>query len=122
MSDSPAIATRDILTNPVKRRFAVVDTPGWGGVRIRSLTELERSQFESVPLGKDGALDPRKLVDQKCRLIVLCVVDENGDQILTNKDIEALRQQDSLTTNALVDGIKKHCGFTEADFQELIKN
>jgi len=115
-------ATRDQILSAPKRRFAEVDIPDWGKFRVRSLTELERSKFEASIRDKQGKVSNAKLLDLKCRLIVLCVVDENGDTLLTNADIDALREQDSCRTNQLVDAIQKHCGFSDNDLEELEKN
>lgn len=122
MGESNGYITRDEILGPCKRRFADVAVPGWGKFRIRSLTELERSRFEATCLDKSGQLSANKLQDVKCRLIVLAVVDQNGDQLLTNSDIENLRQQDSRNTNVLVDEIRRHCSMNEVDFEELTKN
>lgn len=114
--------TRDAILAPLKRRFQEVEVAGWGKFRLRSLNELERSKFEASIRDKQGRVVNNKLVDLKCRLIVLCVVDENGDPLLTDADINALRQQDSKYTNTLVEAIQKHCGISDADMEELEKN
>lgn len=116
------LATRDQILCAGKRRFREVEVPGWGAFRIRSMTELERSRFEASILDKKGQVASGKLVDQKCRLIVLCVVDENGDPLLTNNDIDTLRQVDSAFTNKLVEAIQEHCGFSDRDWEEITKN
>jgi hypothetical protein len=104
------------------RRVKTVDVPGWGKFRIRSLTELERSRFEASIRDKTGQVSSTKLIDLKCRLIVLCVVDENGDTLLQNSDIEELRQQDSKLTEALFEEIQAHCGYGDAKLEDLEKN
>jgi len=122
MNEANRFANRDILLRAPVRRFKVLDIPGWGRFRIRSISELERSRFEASIRDKHGNVSPTKLIDLKCRLIVLCVVDVDGNPLLTNSDIEQLRQQDSRYTNALVDAIQEHCGITDTDFEDLEKN
>lgn len=116
------LATREHLLAAPKRRFAEVEIPGWGTVRIRSLSELERSRFEASIRDKRGQVSASKLIDLKCRLIVLCVVDTDGNPILSNNDIEQLRQQDSRLTNLLTEKIQEHCGITDNDIEEMEKN
>lgn len=116
------LATREMLLAAPKRRFTEVTIPDWGTFRLRSLNELERSRLEASMLDKKGQLSPNKLIDHKCRLIVACVVDAEGNQLLTNGDIAALQQQDSSLTNLLVDEIQKHCGMSDADIEALEKN
>ncbi len=122
MSEGNGFATRDAFLGPAKRRFTDVEIETLGKVRIRSLTELERSKFEASMRAKNGEVSNVKLVDMKARLIVLCVVDGEGNPLLTHRDIDQLLQQDSKVTNELVDAIQAHCGFTKTDIEELEKN
>jgi hypothetical protein len=122
MSETNGFAKREAILARKPRRIKTVEIPGWGKFRIRSLTELERSRFEATIRDKSGQVSSTKMIDLKCRLIVLCVVDENSDPLLTNADIEELRQQDSMLTNALVEEIQAHCGYSDTDLGELEKN
>lgn len=122
MSEGNGFITRESILQPSKRRFAEVVIPDWGKFRIRSLTELERSRFETSIRDKRGQLVADKMVDLKCRLIVLSVVDHDGNQLLQNSDIETLRQRDSKDTNQLVDAIQRHCGISDVDLEDLEKN
>ena len=122
MSETNGFATRDTILAPLKRRFTEIAIPNWGKFRLRSLTELERSRFEASIRDKKGQVSNAKLIDLKCRLIVLCVVDGNGDPLLGNSDIDQLRQQDSKATNALVEAIQSHCGISDSDLEDLEKN
>ena len=117
-----SLIDKDALLGAAKRRFAVMPIDGLGNVRIRSLTELERSRLEASVRDKKGNLSSAKMLDLKCRLIVLCVVDEQGNQLFTNSDIERLGQQDSRITNALVEAIQTHCGWSEGDLEAIEKN
>lgn len=112
----------DALRGPAKRRFATVEIDGLGKVRIRSLTELERSRLEASMRDKKGNLSTTRMVDLKCRIIVMAVVDEEGNQLFTNSDIERIGQQDSKTTNDLVEAIQAHCGWSDEDLEDLEKN
>jgi hypothetical protein len=122
VSEGNGFATRDSILRPLVRRFKVVEVADWGKFRIRSLTELERSRFEASCRDKRGNLSVNKMVDLKCRMIVMCVVDADGNQLLANGDIDQLRQQDSKATNALVEAIQSHCGFSDEDLEDLEKN
>jgi len=122
MSESNGFATRELLTQRTPRRFTAVPIDGWGTVRIRSLTELERSRFEATIRDKTGQVSSVRMIDLKCRLIVLCVVDAEGNQILQDADITSLREQDSKLTNQLVEAIQSHCGYSDADLGDLEKN
>lgn len=122
MSEGNGYVTRDDILAPSVRRFDDVEVPGWGKFRIRSLTELERSRFEASIRDKKGQVSNNRLIDLKCRLIVLCVVDGNGNQLLTHSDIERLHGRDSRDTNTLADGIQKHVGISDSDLEDMEKN
>lgn len=119
MSD---LISADALLGAAPRRFATVSIESLGNVRIRSLTELERSRIEASMRDKKGQVAGAKILDLKCRMIVECLVDANGNQLFTNKDIERIRQQDSKVTNAIVDAIQAHCGWTDDDVEDIEKN
>lgn len=122
MSEGNGFVTRDLFLRAPVRRYKELIVPELGEVRIRSLTELERSQFEASIRDKKGNVSNTKLIDLKCRLIVLAVVDAEGNPILQNSDIPQLRNQDAKITNALVDAIQDHIGITDNDLEELEKN
>ena len=103
-----------------KRRFADVEIPGLGTLRIRSLTERERSEYEAGFLDSDGRAT--NLVDGKVRLIMLCVCNASGQRLFSDADKPALEAMDSIITNRLVDECRTHCGFTDEDMDVLVKN
>ena len=113
---------RDALLGAAPRRFVTVEIENLGNVRIRSLTELERSRIEASMRDKKGNLSSSRMLDLKCRLIVDCVVDANGNPLFTNSDIDRIRQQDSKVTNELVDAIQAHCGWSDEDLEDVEKN
>ncbi len=119
---SEGLFSKDALLGPAKRRFATVEIADLGKVRIRSLTEGERSRIETSMMGKAGEVNANKLVDLKCRMIVECVVDDDGNQVFSKTDIDRLRQQDCKVTNDISDAIQSHCGFSKTDLENLEKN
>ena len=112
---------RSELLAPAERKFKTVVTP-LGAGRMRSVTERERSQFESDTLDKSGKLSKRSLLTVKPRLIIMCAVDDNGELLFTSADTERLLEMDSITANLLSDEAQKLCGITETDIEELEKN
>lgn len=122
MSEGNGFMTRDAALQRKPRRFAIVEIEDWGKFRLKSLTELERAKFERSLKDKKGALSNNKMFDLKLRMIVLCAVDGNGDQLFQEGDIESLREQDSKPINELVEKIAAHCGFSNADIEDLAKN
>ena len=112
---------RDVLLRPVKRTFHEVETSR-GVVRLRSVTERERAKFEADTLDKSGKGTKRGLVSMKPRLIILCAVDDQGDPILNQGDIDSLLDMDSQTINQLADVCQQLVGITESDVEDMEKN
>ena len=111
---------RDVLLRPVKRTFHEVETSR-GVVRLRSVTERERAKFEADTLDKSGKVTKRGLVSMKPRLIILCAVDDQGDPILNQGDIDSLLDMDSQTINQLADVCQQLVGITESDVEDMEK-
>lgn len=104
-----------------RRRFQVLKTL-IGDVRIRSLTERERAQFETDIVQDDQDLDRDRLLDAKRRLVVLTVCDADGNPVLSVDDVAALGEVDAAITGQVYDAARKLCGFESGDIERLAKN
>jgi len=124
MSESNGVANREAFFSGAasKRRYAVVQVPILGGVRIQSLTELERSTYEASRLDDAGQWSRESGAAAKVKLIVLCCVDGDGNCLFIDSDIPKLQQIDSIVTDTLFSKCLTHCGFSEEDIEELAKN
>jgi hypothetical protein len=107
---------------PSPRRFKVVPLADGNQVRIRNLTELEKAEFEASVLTDKGDLSSRLLRKHRMRLIVACVCDDQGNQVLTDADLPAIGAKDGAITTQLADECRKHCGFDASDLEDLVKN
>ena len=68
-------------------RYEDVDCPEWGGtVRVRSLSGGQRSIITQK-------VQDKELEELEELLVVMGCVDENGERIFTNKDIEKLKKK-----------------------------
>ena len=122
MSEANGYADKAALLGANKRRFADVVIADVGTFRIRSLTERERSEYEAGFLDRSGKARTSKLVEAKVRLIVLCLCNAEGLQLLSDGDAAGLGGIDSTVSNKLFDECQTHCGFSEADVEDLVKN
>lgn len=118
----PGLVTREQLLSQTKRRFDNVAIPHLGTVRLRSLTERERTAYEAASLNETGEQERELLIDSKRRLIALCVVDADGNPLLTDGDVDALADIDGSITGRLYAACLDHCGFTKGDIEGLVKN
>lgn len=105
------------------RRYTTVDLPTGGTLRLQSLTERERSGYEAWMLNKKGdGADPKKLVEFKRKMVVLCAVDAEGKRLLNDSDMDAMAHMDSADIDAACTAARKHCKFDDEDFESLVGN
>jgi len=113
--------TREQFLGSFQRRFRTVNTEA-GEVRIRNLTEAEKSDFEAGTLKDDGKLNLAHVRAQRRKLIVLVLVDNKGEPLLKPGDEAQLRHLDAAVTSAIWKAATEHCGFTGEEMAELEKN
>lgn len=115
--------TRSEFLAPTKRRYLDVHLPVKNGkVRIRSLTESEKEQYEADMLTDKGVVKRSAVRSARRRLVALCLVDGSGSLLLSPADVEALSQLDGADLAALQEACMSHVGFKEADIVNLEKN
>lgn len=114
--------TRDVFLAAPKRRYTEVSLPVAGiKVKIQSLTESEKSEFEASLFDANGKKIRGRSIDSRARLIALCLVDDAGERLLYPGDEQAVMQMDSADTGALWSAIWDHLE-PAAKIEELAKN
>jgi hypothetical protein len=118
------IASREALLKLCERRYSTVDIPERNiSIRIQSLSEAEKSQYETCLIAKNGrGIMRERLQDATRRLIALCVVDEEGKRIFSDSDLSAIANLDSYISSRIYDACQEHCGFNKGDIDETVKN
>ena len=118
------IASREALLKLCKRRYSTVEIPERDiSIRIQSLSEAEKSQYETCLIAKNGrGIMRERLQDDTRRLIALCVVDEEGKRIFSDSDLSAIANLDSYISSRIYDACQEHCGFNKGDIDETVKN
>lgn len=118
-----SLLTRTELLGRKARRYTTVDVPGGGKVRIRSLTEAERSRYELSAIDpKTNEWSRKAAAGSRRRLVALCVVDGDGNQLLTEADVVDLAEVDAAVVDRIFDAARDWNGFTKRDIDELEKN
>lgn len=105
------LLTREDLLQPAPRRYRIVLLPGGSQVRIRSLNEMEKSEHETEVWDSKGEVDVKKMASARRRLLTRCLVDEQGDLLLSVADVEALGQLDGGLVEVIYQACRGHCGF-----------
>ena len=116
------LINRDALLGKTARRYDIVTLPGGDCVRIQSLTELEKSEYENSVISARGRAMRSKMLIACRQLVVLCVVDGEGNRMLSSDDISAMSGLDGAVTAAIFTAARTHCGFEEGDIEGLVKN
>lgn len=113
--------TREQLLGSFQRRYRTVDTIA-GHVRIRNLTEAEKSDFEAGILKENGKLNLTHVRRQRRKLIAAVLVDDAGELLLKPGDVDRLKDLDSAVVAAIFGAATEFCGFTSEEVEELAKN
>lgn len=111
------IASRESLLNRTNRRYTEVTVDGVK-YRIQSLTEGEKSRYENSITNSKGSVK----LQARMQLLIATVVDDEGNRLFTSDDYSAMAQVDGALTGKLFNAAIEHCGFQEADIDELVKN
>ena len=112
----------DFFNNAIERRYDAKHWEGIGKVRIQSLSELERKQWQLANLDADGNLDLSKVPMSGPLLITFTAVDDQGKKIFTRNQAQQLAQIDSKILGPMVDWIQEHCGLDNLDVEETVGN
>lgn len=118
-----SLATREIFLRKPTRRYRDVDLPASKiTVRIQSLSELEKTEYERSIFDKNGERIPGRIRDSKARLICLCLVNEDGTPMMLPGDEQDVLELDSADTSTLWDACWEHIGFARQDVVTDAKN
>lgn len=116
-----SILSREGILAKRERRYRDIVLPSGGQVRIQSLTELERSEYNMMLLDKKGNLD-RKMLNKANRLLVVkTLVDENNSRIFMDHEEELLADMDSMDMEAIADASREHIGFGKEEVEDSEK-
>lgn len=100
-----------------------VDVPEWGGkVILRGLTSVERDDYEQglVETSPNGSVKAKpKLHNVRASLVVRCIVDEQGERVFADADVEALGGKNAAVVDRLWDVCRRLCGMSTEDEAKL---
>jgi hypothetical protein len=98
----------------------LVHVPEWGGdVWVGTMTGRERDAFEADFSLRD---DPAQRRDFRARLLVHCLVDNEGERLFSPADVEALTAKSAAALTRVFDVATRLNRLTEKDVAELEGN
>jgi hypothetical protein len=113
--------SREQLLGSFTRRYRMIETLA-GQVRIRNLTEAEKSDFEAGGLKENGNLNLTHVRATRRKLLATVLVNDAGQLLLQPTDLDRLKDIDAAVTSAIFAAATEHCGFTGEEVEELKKN
>lgn len=118
-----ALLSRDAILAADDREYEVVPCPEWGGeVRLRSLTGSERDAYEQSLVQTRGKSREMNLRNARAKLVALCAVDENGNRLFTDADVNALGKKNAKPLDRLFDAARRLAGLSEDDVDRLTED
>lgn len=115
--------TKDQILQANDLPFEDVEVPEWGGkVRVRALTGAERDAFEASIVVRKGNRAELNPVNMRAKLVALTIVDENGNRIFSDSDIEALGRKSASALDRVFQVAQRLSGLRPEDLEEMTKN
>ena len=114
----------ELFGKPTQRRFQLLTLPiSRFLVRIRSITEREYSKYQAATVSaKGGGLRKERLIDANQRFISLCLVDKDGNRLMTTLEAQNMSGWDAGDTSFLYHQCAEHCGLNRDDIEDLVGN
>lgn len=115
--------TRDQVLSASDLQKERVEVPEWKGfVWVRGLTALERDRYDESLLKR---VKGRTVVDAagaRAKLVALTVTNEAGEQLFTDRDVDALNAKSAAPIDRLFTVAQRLSGITEEMIEDLVKN
>lgn len=114
----PAL-TKDQILSANDVNLLKITVPEWGGdVYIRVMTVGERDAYENEwQRKKDTGVD-----DFRTKFLVRCLVDEKGNRLFDNGDVQRLAEKSARVMNRVWLAAMEHNNLSDASIEELAKN
>jgi hypothetical protein len=108
-----------------RRRFLTVPVPfddEGRSVRLRNLTAKEHGEYEITNLSKKGGLVRERLLEAKRLLVVKTMCDADGNLCCDEADVLEMEETDGRLVAFIYGKACEHCGITDAEVEDAVKN
>lgn len=102
-----------------------VKIPSWNlsqPVYVREMTAAERDEYEAYLLDNRGPDEKTNLRGVRARLVVLTLVDKDGNRIFADSDIDAVGRKGARSIEPIVEAAMKLNAMRKKDVEALAKN
>jgi len=115
-----ALLNRDAILQADDLPTKTVDVPEWGGaVCVRSMTGVERDQYESTMVERKGKDVQVNLKNIRAKLVALCCIGDDGKRLFGEDDAEALGKKSAAALDRVFSVAQKLNGLSAKDVEEL---
>ena len=121
MSEGNSLALAEALSaaQQVPRCYVTIDVPEVEmTLRLQSLTEQERSDYQTFISSSEGAARREKLGRARRRLLSLCLVDNEGNRLVRDHEEDELADIDVDAVRGVYDACRVHCALDADDMVE----
>ena len=117
LSKDEIFSKSDIVTEDV-------ECPEWGGtVRVRSLSGIEREDFEASVSDMRNPNKPKlNLKNMRARLIVMSAIKEDGSPMFDRGDVMRLSQKSAAPLDRLFEACQRLSGLSDGDVESLTED
>lgn len=117
------LLTREQILAAQDVRYDVLAVPEWGGeVRLRSMTGADRDEYEQWLISQRGPDQKANIRNLRARLVSLSIVDEAGQRLFTDADIDALGARSAAALDRVAEAASRLNALSERDVEVLAKN
>jgi hypothetical protein len=110
-----------LAANDAKRKLVAM--PEWGGdVWVATMTGTARDRWEQGLLIRRNGVSEPNMENMRARLVAATVVDDDGNRLFTEADIEHLGKKSAAALERLCKVAQALNGIGEAELEELSGN
>jgi len=112
--------SKDQILSATDAKIVKLEVPEWGGhIFLKNMSGTERDQFEAETYVQKGKNIEFNRVNFRARLLVRAICDEQGTNIFTRKDIDALGKKSAKALDRCFSAAQKLNGLSNEDVEEL---
>lgn len=116
-----SLSAHELMEEGIKVRHTLVPMTK-GKMRIRSISDLDRIEYELAETNEEGEVDIQQLARRRARLVALCAVDDNGTRLFAESDVEKIARWDAGLLKRTYVECSRHCGINDAEVERFGKN
>lgn len=118
-----SLLTKEQLLEKRTRKTVEVEIPELdGSVKIRALRSKEITSWQTSMMDKHGNPDVKRLKESRERLVMLSVVDDNGNLVFGRDDLEALNNLENSIIDRIAVAAHDLNGIEGTEFEQAVGN